>query len=128
MAVAMIKESFPEAAAAPAFPLLLLFPLLSLLAAVVLPAASLCAGAADCELSLLEPQPANRPTARDNTSAGTKPRISFFVIISHLIILFAWSMTRCINLRISGSGEPCIFPDKITAFLRTFLVIFLIIQ
>jgi len=40
LAVAMIKESFPEAAVdVPAFPL---FPLL---AAVVLPAASLCAGA-----------------------------------------------------------------------------------
>ena len=37
----------------------------------------------------LEPQPVNRATAAERTITGTKPRISFFVILSHLIIIFA---------------------------------------
>ena len=37
----------------------------------------------------LEPQPVNRAAAAERTITGTNPRISFFVILSHLIIIFA---------------------------------------
>ena len=51
--------------------------------------------AVDVPLSL-EPQPANRLAAIDSARTGAKMCLSFFVILSHLIILFAWPQTRCI--------------------------------
>ena len=83
MAVAMIKVSLEEVP-------LDSVPLSS--DAAVEPAASVSlvspAGFASAPESL-EPQPVNRAAAAERTITGTNPRISFFVILSHLIIIFA---------------------------------------